>query len=187
MAVGGYLIGGLLSASLVGVGAAALGVAIRQFVSAEICSGLVLTGILVLVLRETDVIRFQLPMAKRQTVGWWYQMYGLRKASLLWGLDIGLGFSTWIAFGGWWAMILCIVYFHNLAVGVALCGGYWLGRAIPTILAPEVSRGCGRHAHFARCLGDAFRSERQLYVQLQQGGLVVVLVSLVFTIARHSG
>jgi hypothetical protein len=49
----------------------------------------------------------------------------------MWGFHIGLGFATWVTFGGFFALVLLAVIFASPLYGGIIMFVYWLGRALP--------------------------------------------------------
>jgi hypothetical protein len=61
-------------------------------------------------------------------------------AAIMWGFDIGLGFSTWVHYGGFWMVVAVIIAAGDSGYGAVLLGSYWLGRALPVWFSPWVLR-----------------------------------------------
>lgn len=95
---------------------------------------------LVLVVRELGWISFPLPSRRRQTERTWASQFGFRAAAIMWGFDIGLGFSTWVHYGGFWMVVAVIIAAGDSGYGAVLLGSYWLGRALPVWFSPWVLR-----------------------------------------------
>lgn len=134
-----YTLAGSLSSTLVG---AALGL-----VGAWLQRGQqrwpVLLGVALLAFslaaREWGWIKFPIPQRRLQTEKVWAHEFGFIGASALWGFHIGLAFTTWVTYGGVWALAAV-----NIALGKPLYGAivmlsYWLGRALPVWLAPMLN------------------------------------------------
>jgi hypothetical protein len=103
-----------------------------------------LAAIVLLIAREAGVVSFELPTPRRQTVGQWFQLNGIVTAAAMWGADIGFGFTTWIAFGGLWALTVSCIASGEPFLGLILLPAYWVGRVLPLLFVPffaEVRRG----------------------------------------------
>ena len=126
---------------------------------------------LILAFREAGVVRFGLPSIPRQTPGRWFYVYGMRWASMMWGLDIGLTFSTWITFGGLWSLVAAIIWQSDELDGALVLAAYWTGRALSTLLMPLIITSAA-----AVRLPIVMRSvavERAVYRKMQAAGLFV--------------
>jgi len=91
---------------------------------------------LTLAAREWGFLKFDLPERKRQTRKAWAHEFGFVTASAMWGMDIGFGFGTRITYGGFWLLVAVAAGFGDPAYGGAIMLTYWLGRVLPTWLAP---------------------------------------------------
>jgi hypothetical protein len=98
---------------------------------------------LALLLRDLGWVKFPLPMLQRQTKQTWAHLFGFRTAAAMWGLHIGIGFATWVKYGGFWAIVSVILATGGIEYGATLMGSYWLGRAFPVWISPWAS-GTGR-------------------------------------------
>jgi len=79
-------------------------------------------------------LRMRTPTLRRQTCSTWYRERGAGTAWALWGLDLGLGFSTIRLSSLYWLMVLFVaafvspvlapfvLAFYGLGLGVALAG-----------------------------------------------------------------
>ena len=91
---------------------------------------------LLLAMREWGWISFRLPERRRQTEKVWAHQFGFVVASAMWGFHIGLGFTTWATFGGFWIVVALALALANPLYAGLLMLVYWLGRALPVWLAP---------------------------------------------------
>lgn len=143
-----YTCAGLVSACIVG---AVLGVFGRLVVGpVPLPVRLLNLTLLSLVLgaRECGWITFPIPVRRRQTEKAWANEFGLRAAAAMWGFDIGTGLSTWVHYGGFWAIVGAIVAVGDARYGVALMGSYWLGRALTVLASPWISGTCWEFSTF---------------------------------------
>ena len=74
----------------------------------------------------------------RQTESRWGRNSGGGVAALLWGLDVGLTFTTRSSFSGVWLLTIIAVTSRSPVVGALLFGAYWLGRILPIWTAPTL-------------------------------------------------
>jgi len=136
----GYTFAGLVSATVVGATLGLLGRWLGQLLPRE--EPFLVVGVLslVLVVRELGWISFPLPSRRRQTERTWANQFGFRAAAIMWGFDIGLGFSTWVQYGGFWMVVAVILAAGDSGYGAVLLGSYWLGRALPVWFSPWLLR-----------------------------------------------
>ena len=177
-----YTIGGAISSVAVG---AALGLA-GSFVPGT-GGGFALAAVFVLaaaaVVREVWLRTVPLPQLKRQTSRLWATRSSGSVVPLLWGLDIGLTFSTYFTFAGVWVVVSIAFLFGDPAYGALLLGAYWLGRALSVWVGPLLSDGPrGTDAMLDR-LGETRRLTRAVHV----AGLLFVLVLLAHEVAGRAG
>lgn len=149
-----YTVTGSLSALLVG---SLLGWMGRWLGAADVC-WLVVPLALALAAREQGFVRFQLPERKRQTEKNWAHEFGFTAASAMWGFHIGLGFTTYVRYGGFWVLAFMAFGVGEPGYGALLMLLYWLGRAGPVWVMPLIWRGrdTGR-------LMDAVSASRYVY------------------------
>jgi hypothetical protein len=94
---------------------------------------------LLLCARDLGWIDFRIPMRHRQTEKSWANQFGFQAASIMWGFDIGTGLSTWVNYGGLWAIIGVMLADGSMKYGAIVMGSYWFGRALSLWLVPWVS------------------------------------------------
>ena len=131
-----YTLAGGVTSILVGGGLGVLGaVALPARVGLP-AALLALTLACVALARELGLVSVPLPQLGRQTEGMWAKRYGFRGAAILWGLDLGLVFTTWLTFSGVWVLAAIAFLAAEPALGAALFAAYWLGRALSVWIAP---------------------------------------------------
>jgi hypothetical protein len=172
-----YTVGGSISATLVGVVLGAIGRALAWASAQEM--SLYLIGLLSLVLaaREWRWLNFPLPQRGRQTEKVWVHQFGFVVASAMWGLHIGLGFATWMTYGGFWILAAVAVTLGDTVYAAALMLMYWLGRSLSVWVAPALLRS----GTDAIELPETILDHRQVYSRIVGFGLVwsaVVMVLL---------
>lgn len=91
---------------------------------------------LMVLARDLHLTEFTLPQIGRQTQGLWAKRYGGRAAAIMWGLDLGFTFTTWINPQGAWVLAVLAVASGEPEFGVLLFMAYWLGRALPVWISP---------------------------------------------------
>lgn len=122
--------------------------------------------------RELGWISVPLIQPRRQTREWWWKVYGRRVAALLWGLDLGLVFTTWFTFAGPWALAALAFTTANPGFGVAVFAAYWLGRALPIWAVPLLLK----RKTTMEMLDEISREYRNL--QLTHAGALLSLAAL---------
>jgi hypothetical protein len=63
----------------------------------------------------------------RQTCPVWWRTLGQHRAVFLWGLDLGLGFTTIRVASLYWIVFLMVILIASPLLGAAILGGYGLG------------------------------------------------------------
>lgn len=132
---GAYTLGGLATSTVVGFLAGAIGRELggqpgKAHLAAALAIGLVCLA------RETTLPSIPLPQARRQTPGTWAQRFRPATTAALWGLDIGLAFTTWMTFSGTWFVLSLAFLSGSAGSGALIMIAYWIGRALPVWLAP---------------------------------------------------
>jgi hypothetical protein len=56
----------------------------------------------------------------------------------MWGLHIGLGFTTRVTFGGFWLLVALALASGDPAYSAALMLAHWLGRSLPVWIGPTL-------------------------------------------------
>ena len=87
------------------------------------------------------------PQIRRQLPEHWRRVMPMPVAAALYGILLGLGFTTFVLTFGVWALAGISLALGEPAVGVAIGIGFGVGRAIPIVaLAPIADRPAGRSA-----------------------------------------
>ncbi|MFL5910180.1 MAG: hypothetical protein ACJ768_06380 [Gaiellaceae bacterium] len=171
--------GGLLTSAMVGLALAAAGRLSGETLDRPVIASACLLLAMVVAARELGVVRLPLLQARRASKGAWGRRFGQPRASLLWGLDIGLFFTTWLTYAGaWWLAAVAA-----LGVGVGWSAGlfvaYWLGRTIPVWLGPWLVPNATVSAWIETALAPLRRSFRAIHsVTVLLGGVVILLAAL---------
>ena len=130
---------------------------------------------LALLFRDVGILPFRLPGRKRNSEGA-FLSFGYISASFMWGLDIGLGITTWIAFGGYWGVIATILAIGDPLYAGLIMGSYWLGRTLSVWLAPVLL------AESARSASKVIQSDITFQRRVHSAAMVTsVLVCIITT------
>lgn len=127
---------------------------------------------LVVLARELDLVAVPLPQIRRQTEGMWAKAFGFRVAAILWGLDLGLIFTTWLNFAGAWVLALVAFLGGKPALGAELFAAYWSGRALSVWIAPLLMRSAIDTPRLLATL----HQQRHLFRWIHVAGLVCLVV-----------
>lgn len=126
---GSYLIGGCLAGALTGLTLWTFGNLGNLDTSSWFSWLAMLIGLLWL-LREIGV-RIPLLEVRRQTRWKWVSNPASPINPLLWSMDVGLVFGTWITFSGAWFLAALALQEGSPLVAAGVFSAYWLGRALP--------------------------------------------------------
>lgn len=124
--------------------------------------------------REVGWVSLPLPQLRRQTKQVWAILFPRRLAATLWGLDLGLTFTTRLTFSGVWLLAAVALLAGNPAYGATLFALYWLGRALSVWIAPLLMQDASATPQ----LMDRIAGEHHLFRQVHVGGLIWAVVSL---------
>lgn len=123
--------------------------------------------------RESGFVILPLPQIPRQTNGVWAKERGFAWAAILWGLDLGLTFTTWLTFSGIWVLAAIAFVSGEVAVGAILFAAYWFGRALSVWLAPLLMERAPDTGLLA-----ALVSERSLFRSIHIAALICAVLVL---------
>lgn len=130
-----YTVAGATSSLLLG---ATLGVLGHTFIPQRVSAmALLATAIAAAAAagRELGLLEFPLPQLQRQTMMHWGRVFDPFLAALLWGLDLGLLFTTRVAFAGVWVVALMALASREAGFGALLLLSLWFGRAMQVWVA----------------------------------------------------
>jgi hypothetical protein len=135
-ATGAYTLGGVVTASVVGLALGLIGASVRgPGLTAPVTFALLSIAALILAARELGLLKFSLPQIRRQTDKMWGLRFGFVTGAAMWGSHIGLGFATVIRHGG-----LFIVAASALLLtpwqSALLLATFWIGRTLPIWATP---------------------------------------------------
>lgn len=130
-----YTVGGVVTASLVGLTLGLVGTATGVGLPPPIPFALISTAALILAVRELGLIKFALPQIHRQTDKMWALRFGFVTGAAMWGSHIGLGFATVIKHGGLFIVAASALLLDPLQSALLLAT-FWIGRTLPIWATP---------------------------------------------------
>lgn len=154
---------GALSSSLVGALVGMIGQVLFSGVSDRTAVVMLAAAGLVGAARELRFIRVPLPQLHRQTNGSWAKTFRRPLSPMLWGFDVGLGFSTWVMFSGLWFVALFALIGGSVIVGIALFLGYWMGRVLSLWLGPLLMPDAGATLIILQVIHSRFLSLQRVH------------------------
>lgn len=160
-----YTTGGALASASVGMLLAGLGAAVavgRLGTSTALAALSVIAGIAIA--REAGLEGIYLLQPHRQTNPVWGKLLPDWIAAALWGLDVGLVFTTWFTFSGVWLLIMAAFMSASPAFAIGLLVAYWAGRAAPVWALPWALEHPNRTANLLGSLYDSHKTFQYLHV-----------------------
>ncbi|MGH2410842.1 MAG: hypothetical protein ACRDGS_10815 [Chloroflexota bacterium] len=97
--------------------------------------------------------QWSLPTTHRQTPAWFRSAFGPQWSAFAWGADLGLGWTTYVTFSGYYGLVLWALLLSSPVHGSMIVGAYGLGRALPVVGA---GLGCHRDLGLAHLGGLRF-------------------------------
>src|SRR5579885_3612782 len=141
-----YIAASLGASSLFGLALGAVGYLLDLVVSDKPFSAvrLIITGFFTLAYAASDlgIIRLPRPTLMFGVPASWWQRWGAYRGALAYGGALGLGLTTFIAFGSFYVLCLWCIIVGNVGYGALLMGTYGLARAL--VLVPASWRVYGR-------------------------------------------
>jgi hypothetical protein len=119
----GAVVGALATGALVGL----LGAGVQSLVGERELAIAVGAAGFVLLLADLGLLGLRTPTLSRQTSSTWYRELGPRTAWTLWGIDLGLGFSTIRLSSLYWLMVLFVAAFVSPPLAPLAFAFYGLG------------------------------------------------------------
>lgn len=172
-----YTLGGVVSGAIVGL---VLGWIGSPWLSLAQWWPLLLAIAMVCLLRETGLVPLPLLERRRQTRFHWFPYRPLPLNSVMWGLDVGLTFATWITFSGAWLLAALVVVTGSPLFGAALFAVYWLGRAAPHWIEPALMRDPAITPRFMEQVAKLYGMMRWIHAF----GLAVFVAALLIQYAQ---
>jgi len=130
--------------------------------------------------RELGWVSYPIPQLKRQTKDVWARIFPRKVAAMLWGLDLGLTFTTRITFSGVWVLAIVTILIGKPAFGAALFVLYWLGRALSLWIAPLLMPDSSS----TDWVQERIYGQYSLFRRIHAFGLVITVVILSIWLAR---
>lgn len=131
-----YTLGGVATASIVGLALGLMGAAARSVgLTPALAMSLFTACALILALRELGLPSYALPEVPRQTDKMWAMRFGFVTGAAMWGSHIGLGFATVIRHGGIYAVAGCAFFLDPLQTALLMVT-FWIGRTLPIWATP---------------------------------------------------
>jgi hypothetical protein len=178
--VGLFTLGAMSGAVVTGSTLAALAFVVQPaagFVSSGIAVGLI--G-LVLAITDFRFRPFGVLRIRRQTCPNWFRRFGPKRAWLLWGFDLGLGFSTIRVCSLYWMLLLFVVAFLPPILAPAVLALYGLTLALSLAATALTER---RHPEYASPGLGLLQAAGRVQVL---GSTTLVVVSLIVLSAGAS-
>jgi hypothetical protein len=170
-----YTLGGAATSALVGVALGGLGLLLLRG-SVRMPAALAAIGVaLVAAARELGLVSFRLPERHRSTRDRWARRRGPTSSALLWGLDLGLLFTTRFTFAGVWFLVALAVAVQSPLLAATLLLAYWAGRAASAWIAPLLLED----ANAGPDVLDLVRARGRLFRQIHVAALVLAAAVLV--------
>jgi hypothetical protein len=174
-----YTLGGAATSALVGIALGALGLLLVHG-SAGTPAVLVAVGVgLLAAARELGIVSFRLPQRRRSTRDRWSRRLGPTSSALLWGLDIGLLFTTRFTFSGIWFLVALVAALRSPLLGATLFLAYWAGRVASVWLAPLLLEDANAGPDVLDVVRARYRLFQQIHVAAVVWAVAVLLGSLV--------
>lgn len=120
--IGLFTVAAVAGGSLVGAVAGLVGAAFPRLSTHDALLVVAAVGLGVALLDG----RGRTPTLRRQTRPHWWRIYGPNQAALMWGLDLGLGFTTIRVASLYWAVLVAVVLLASPASGALVFAAYGL-------------------------------------------------------------
>src|ERR1041385_5037873 len=139
-----YTLGMTLGAAIIGAALGTVGLGVRWIFDLGYDSHA--RGILLVValaaliggLRDLRVLRLPLPQPFKQVPFYWLQVFGPYKTGFLWGLFIGLAFSTMIGFSLYYVLAFWVLLIGQPLVGATALAIYGLTQGLLLLVEMQV-------------------------------------------------
>ena len=177
--VAAYTVAGAATSVLVGAALGLLGAAVFPDGVGTVGIAVAIAVALLALARDSGAAAVPLPQVGRQTDGLWAKRFGARTAAVLWGLDLGFVFTTWLNLSGPWLLATLAVLSGDPMFGGALFVAYWLGRALSVWMAPVLMPTASE----THRLMESLDRQRHLFRSLHVAGLVWTTAVLALFIA----
>jgi hypothetical protein len=122
---------------------------------------------IIAMVREAGWVALPILQCKRQTRSTWAYCFPRVVAAMLWGLDLGMTFTTYLTFSGVWLLATVAVLTSQPGMAAVLFAAYWLGRALSVWIAPWLMADASTTPRFL----DAILGQYQLMQRIHAVGL----------------
>lgn len=92
----------------------------------------------------------------------------------MWGLDLGLTFTTWLGMPGAWVLAAVALLAGEPLIGVALFVAYWVGRALSVWIAPLLTKSATDTPRLLASLEDQRRTFRSIHIAGLAWSVIVI-------------
>ena len=125
-----FTLGAVVGASITGCLIGVLGGAAQALAGDRVLAVAVGAAGCALLLADLGFLGLRTPTLRRQTTSTWYRERGARSAWVLWGFDLGLGFSTIRLSSLYWLMALFVAAFVSPVLAPLVFALYGLGLGV---------------------------------------------------------
>lgn len=139
MAMGLHALGATASAALLGAVLGALG-SLLGAPYGETSLYLLAALAIVYLLREALGIPIPIPSLRKQVPAWWRTFYSRNTTALLYGLGLGVGYFTYLAYGTFIVVSIALVLSGDVLGGALVAGCFGLARSVAIAVAGPVER-----------------------------------------------
>lgn len=173
-AVGLFAVGALGSSATVGLTVSALGTRLPT-VSVGVAAAVVAATAVILAATDLGFLGMQTPTLRRQTEPVWWRTYGPLRASLFWGVDLGLGVTTIRITSLFWTTLVAIALLGDPSTGGSLFSLYGFGLVTNLALGTFVIGHNSRAANIVVLRSAAKIKVALAILSLLLGGLLVTM------------
>ncbi len=171
-----YTMAGMVTSALVGAGLGWLGRAVVPDPLAARGIPLALAVGAAAMARELGWVRVPLPQLRRQTRDVWGKVFPGVVAAVLWGLDLGLFFTTYFTFAGLWLLVMLGLLGRDAGLAAGLFVAYWLGRALSVWLVPLLMPDAGATPRLLEALAAQYGLFRRIHAAALAWALIVLVL-----------
>lgn len=138
LAVIGHATGATLSASVLGLALGTLGLIVGLDRWSTSVGWFMGTALIVCAVRDAGLVRTALPSLQRQTPRWFRHQFPPGWVGLLWGMDLGQGWTTRILYTSFYALVIWALLAAEPVTAAVVLGAYGLGRALPVLVVGAI-------------------------------------------------
>lgn len=169
-----YTVAGVISSATIGLLLAALG-SLAGFGGLSSVAALSVLGCVAAyaLLRDGLGIRLPLVQAKRSS-RMTFARLGQPRAAILWGLDVGSFFSTWLTFAGAWWLVAVAVCSADAPLAAGVFAAHWVGRSGLVWLGRWMITDANEGHRLPAIWATLHASFRRLYAGVVVGATVMI-------------